>query len=295
MKKLLIPVLLLCLAHPAWAQTPKKKNIEMKPYFRVGVGYAMPHGGAVQDNSGFPIHGTHNTTNLPTNNSEYFDLHRTSYSSGVQGILGLGVMFKNIGAEVATNIGVTTKMHQSSFFRESSGEKQYVNIESKSDKPILITPALIIQTGGKINLYARGGITVPLNTVIIDKIAVRVEKYNQATNSFAVTDDLVYTLEYNMRLTPGFSGAMGVKLKANKKLTVWAEAGILSMSQYLKEAGLTSYDEYGVSTLDQFSPSERIIQFEFKGSSNGSSNVLPTTQMPFSNFNISAGVMVDLL
>ena len=67
------------------------------------------------------------------------------------------------------------------------------------------------------------------------------------------------------------------------------------MSLYYKESHLTSYDIDGVSMLNQVAPSDRITRYEFKGSSNAGSNIPPTTQVPFSNFNITAGVMIDLL
>lgn len=292
MKKILLPVAVLLMALNANAQ---------KVYFRGGFSYAMSHGGSVQApvfsysaNRALPLNGSFSGVYTPLNSSESFDLKRVSYTAGLHGVLAVGAMFtKHVGVELAANIGLSTKMLKSSVYTEEPDRKMWLDVVQQSDIPVLITPALVLQTGGKINLYARGGIVIPIQSAIIQEIDYAEEKYNPADSSF-VNRTVKITDEFKMRLSPGFSGAMGVKIKTGKQVSVWAEAGILSMSLYYKSSEITRYDQNGESVLNLLTPTQRVTQFEFKGTSTGNVNTAPTFQAPFSNFNISAGVSIDM-
>lgn len=292
MKKILLPVAMFLLALSAEAQ---------KVYFRGGFAYAMSHGGAVQApvfsygvNTTLPLNGSYKGVFLPDNASESFDLQRVSYTAGLHGILAVGAMInKHVGVELAANIGLSTKMLKSSVYNEQSGLKVWLDVVQQSDIPVMMTPALVLQTGGKINLYARGGIVIPVQSAIIQEIDYADERYNIADSNF-VYRTVKITEEFKMRLSPGFSGAMGVKVKTGKQVSVWAEAGILSMSLYYKNSEITRYDQNGESVLNLLTPTQRVTQFEFKGTATTNTNIVPTFQAPFSNFNISAGVAIDM-
>lgn len=266
-----------------------------KPYFKVGVGLASPDGGALQNSSGLPLDGTYSGVSIPSNTSESFEMTPASYTTGVQAVLGAGLMLKkNVGFELGATICALTKIHKSDFYYEYSGGKEHGTITSQSDMPVTLTPSVVVQTGGKWNIYCRGGLAVPVKKNVVENIDYTRETFNQATNSYVVMN-VKRTDEYKMRLNTGFAGAVGVKYKATKKLVVWGEAGLLYMNLYQKESMLTAYSENGVSLLSQIPSSQRITEYELKASSSGTaSNIAPAAQMQFSNFNITLGVEVDL-
>lgn len=292
MKKILLPVVMLLLALSADAQ---------KVYFRGGLSYAVSHGGAVQApifsyglNNVLPINGSYSGVSSATNTSESFELSRVSYTAGLHGVFAVGAMINNhVGVELAANIGLGTKKMNTEIYSENSSIKTWLDVVQQCDIPVMLTPALVLQTGGKINLYARGGIVIPVQSAIIQEIDYAEQRYNPADSTF-VHRTVRITEEFKMRLSPGFSGAMGVKIKTGKQVSVWAEAGILSMSLYYKNSEIVQFDQNGQSVLNQLTPTERVTQFEFKGTATANTNIVPTFQTAFSNFNISAGVSIDM-
>ncbi|MCB0695757.1 MAG: hypothetical protein KDC07_00250 [Chitinophagaceae bacterium] len=294
MKKILTPILLMFLL-----QSTTSHAQEM--YFRGGFGYATAHGGYVEGsvyagflNAVLPYNGSYSGYNLPTNTSETFDYKKASFSSGLQAILGLGLMLnKHIGVELAANLAMTTQQMESDVYLESPDLKTSINTKQHADQPVFITPAVVLQTGGKINAYARGGVVLPIQSGITQDVTYTEERYNEATNSY-VTTTWNMIEQYKMRFNVGFSGAMGVKFKATKRLQAWAEAGIMSTTLYFKESVLAAYSENGQSLLNQVHPSQRTTKYERKGTNSGSMNTAPTSQVPFSNLNFCAGISVGI-
>lgn len=291
MKKLLIPVVLFMLI----ATATDAQNI----YFRGGLGYAAPHGGAVQgpifsysQNSFFPVNGSYNGTYLPTNTTESFELKKTSFTAGVQGILAAGLMLnKNIGVELAANVGLSTQQMKTQLNSEEVDEKVKLDVTQQSDMPLMLTPSLVLQTSGKIQVYARGGIVLPVQAIILQDLSFQQDRLNIADSTY-VRRTVNLTEQFNMRFSPGFSGALGAKYKIGKRMSVWAEASILSMTLYYKESVLTSASENGTSVLSYISPQDRTTKYEFEGNITGNSNIVPTVQAPFSNAGINVGVSV---
>lgn len=281
----------------------KKEENKLNPviYFRGGLGYAVPSAGAAQGpvfsfsgNGTFPMNGGFSGTYLPTNNMESFNLDKYSYSAGLHGVFGIGVMLNDyIGAEVSADIGLSTSKMETSLFFEEPQVRTFLDVEQQADLPVMITPSIVLQTGGKTKLYARGGVVLPVASSVIQQINYREERYNPADSSY-VNRTVNLTDEIKMRFSPGFSGAMGAKFRLGPQTILWAEAGITSMSLYYKESEITSFTQNGQSVLNQLSPSQRITSYEFDATTNGNSNVMPTIQTPFSNFNISIGVIVGL-
>jgi hypothetical protein len=89
---------------------------------------------------------------------------------------------------------------------------------------------------------------------------------------------------------------MGLKYKIGKTLNVWGEAGLLSISLYTKKGTLTKYDVNGEDYLVQMKEEQKVTNFQFKESTNdpANSNVSPAYAIPYSNFNITAGVSLEL-
>lgn len=290
MKKLLIPFMVILTATVAQAQ---------QFYFRGGLGYAISHGGVGQSTvSGntanvYPLHGNFSFTQVPGTTSKSFDLKRVSYTSGLHGIFAFGAMFsQNVGVDLAASVGLYTRTNKSSIFIESPGLKQTRNADQYANMPVFITPSLVIQTGGKIKAYARGGIVFPIKADMTQEVAYEEQRFNEQSNQWERTT-ANWTEDFSMRLNPGVSGSIGFRHVLAKNMTVWAELYLVAITLYFKESELTSYDEDGVSRLNQIPPSNRITKYEFKSNS-PSTNVVPTYQVPYGNFGFHAGVMVDL-
>lgn len=309
MTRFIIPALALILMTTTAVAQPAKKTLSSKkaklqpaPYFRAGVGYAVSHGGAVQA----PVFGYSTSTLLPANGSmsvvstatgysEQFDLSRASYTAGVQGVVAFGMMLnKHIGIELAANVGLQTKTVESNLSVDDPNTRISMKTSQQASLPVFITPAVVLQTGGKLNVYARGGVVIPAKAGITQTVDYIENRYNEATGSFVFYRKINWTENFNMRMTPGFSGAMGIKFPVGKSITLWGEAGILSMTLYYQKSELTSLDINGTSVLGQLRPDEKTTRYEFEGTTSSNNNIRPTYQAAYSNFNISAGIFIDL-
>jgi hypothetical protein len=159
--------------------------------------------------------------------------------------------------------------------------------------PVLLIPAIILQTGGnQLNAYARLGIVLPVNNKII------LETENISTNNI---DD--QTIELKTRFTLGYNGAIGLSYKVGRHTHLWGEINMLSFNPFLKEGVVTKSTSNGVDNLSTLSVQQRNVKFEFSGteSSNNNNNsslnspdIEPTQSMPYSNIGIMAGLSFDL-
>lgn len=296
MKKILVPILALLLSQTADAQ---------KLYVRGGLGYATAHGGDVQA----PVFGYSPRVLLPTNGSnrivnnsnsysEAFDLKKASYTSGGQAVVALGMWVNNhVGIELAANVGLATRKRDISLSVNETENQSSFSVTEQAKLPLMFTPSVVVQSGGKINIYARGGIVLPVLSKITQDADYNENRFNQATNSFAQYRTISWTEEFSMRFSPGFSGAVGAAYKIDKHISLYGELGILSMSLYYKESELTAFrltDQSGSYDIGDLTPSQKITKYEFSGTVNNNTNTVATSQAQFSNFNVTFGVMMDL-
>lgn len=293
MNKLFLPIIALVFSTSINAQ---------QFYFRGGVGYTIAHGGVAQStvsnntSSVFPIHGSFSSTQIPGTDAISFDLKRNSFSAGVQGVLAVGAMFsKNIGVDMAVNLGLATPNMESSVYLESPELRQWLITTQKADMPVFITPSLVIQsdTGSRITAYARGGIVLPAKAGMTQSVGYTRDRFNIADSTW-VRSTADWTEDFSMRFNPGVSGSIGMKYKTKKGAMLWAELYLLSMNLYLRQSELTSYDENGVSRLGSLTQDQKITDYEFKANTSGNSNTAPTYHLPYSNFGIHVGVMVNM-
>lgn len=272
-------------------------------YFRGGLGYAAAQGGQVYR----PIYiyayrrrylasGNYSSNIIdPNAASENFKLNKGSMSSGVKGTLALGIMLtEHIGVELDADIGITTQEQEFVFDDKYEQSTENLVVIQHAKSPVFLSPALVVQSGGKINVYARGGITIPVKTTIEETYNYTEDTYNPATQMVVRTDSRNITQEYRMRLNPGFSGAVGAQFKLIKNMTFFAEVNMLSMTLYYKQSEITKAVVNGENVLPFLSPTEKITKYEYEGFVNGTDNVAPTTAVPFSNIGVSVGVVLKV-
>lgn len=264
-------------------------------YLKGGLGYGIPQSGQTIDGSGNLYSGSvTQVVASATNATSSYKMNKVSFSAGLQAVLGTGIMLnKNVGIEINAIAGIISKKIAYTIDGTyPAGEYDKRNVSQQSKLPVFLCPALVLQTGDKLKLYARGGLAIPvMNKIVIDaRIESRAPLPNTQVNYVTISQEL------KTRMAVGFAGAMGVKYKLNKMLSVWGEAGLLSISLYTKKGTLTKYDVNGQNWLIQLSEDQKTTRFEMKNSTNdpANSNVAPAYSIPFSNFNITAGLSLEL-
>lgn len=304
MNKLFTVSMLLLISVQAMAQQKEKEVEETYPkvYFRAGAGYAIPNGGHVQGGaysfnttSLLPLNGTLNISSLPTNTYRSYNLKKVSYTAGMMGTLAFGLNFnEHLGAEVVANVGLLTKEARTELESIQTQTTYDITTTQHAEGSLFLTPSLVVQTGGKINVYARAGVTLPVITKMMQTLGYNESTLNPANNQY-VNSNVTLSETYSMYFTPGFAGAAGIKFSVSNSLQLWAEAGVLSLNLYYKESELTSYTQDGVSYFNQIPSASKKTSYVFEGTTGANGGPQATTQVPFSNFNISVGVAVDIL
>lgn len=282
MKKLLFSVLALSLCTPdAEAQ---------KLYVRAGIGYAFANGGQTLSTNGVPYSGSirYTTQGTQTVLSSY-SAERMSFNTGIQGALGLGYMFtNNVGIELGANIGIAHLEYDAVISFPSTNYQVTQNVTQYAKNPVVLTPALVIQSGGKkVNIYARAGLALPVKTKIFTEISESstVEPLNMTARTVNVDEEL--TCSFNM----GFAGAAGIKYPVGKRVKMMIEVNSISLSVYAKKSVWTDYKQNGNTIpLSQIPKDYRETTF----SSSNTGNSEPAFSLPFSNMGITAGITYDL-
>lgn len=285
MKKILLPALLMFAASQVSAQSL---------YLRGGVGYSLPQAGQLFSHIGLPYDGK---TTINYNGADFsadYYINKVSYSSGVHGYIAAGLMVTNhIGIELGADLGLATKATTFTQLETASPESSETTLEQSMDLPVLLSPALVIQTGGKINLYARGGISIPVKTLMELNYNTIDNQLNPSNNTI-VTSTVRVTEEYQFSLSPGFNGAMGIKISPVLKLSVWGEVSLLSMNLYATESNVTFYSEDGVNYTAQIPAAQKTTTYLQNGTASMNLNNDYTRLIPYSNVGINAGVAVTL-
>jgi len=254
-------------------------------YFRAGAGYAFPQAGQSIDGTSTPYSGTRSGTTYST----AFSVKNASLSSGVQGAIGCGYMFSDhIGVELSAVVGLANTKYTFTDNNVNYGGYQSTenNIVQAND-PIIVSPSLVLQTGGSSpwNAYTRWGLALPLNS----RIAYEQVYY---IASQAVTDDYIFGVKSSFSL--GVTAAAGLQYTINDRMTVWGELSVLSMSLYIKEMDLQSVSEngQGVSLASVGGP--HTVKYSKNATVDTNYTQLPTYSQPFSNIGLSFGISMRL-
>lgn len=258
-------------------------------YLKAGAGYAFPLAGQTFDHYGNPYSGTFNVVNDSLGSNLKYDLKKVSFSSGLQGTAGIGYMFnKNLGVEVAANLGILPTKYNLDFFEGAPPTYKKGTIKQYATEPIMLTPAFVMQVEQKkVKLYARGGIVLPLHTKMITERNIEMQ-YSSLPNEPPIND--IRTLELKTKFGIGFSGAMGAKYSISKNMSLWVESALTSLSLYAKEETITVYRVDGFNVLPLL-PRDQ-IHWQYETENNGSTNALPAYSVPYSNIAINAGISI---
>ncbi len=277
MKKL--SFLLLCTLLPAFV-------FSQGFYFRAGLGYAFAQAGQTMYQNGIAYGGS---LNYSTQN---YSLKSASLSAGVQSSLAVGYLInKNVGVQLDLNLNIAPKKYTFTINNApfTGGFTGDVTLETQSKSLILTTPSVVLQTGGDVwNLYSRFGIVIPLNT----KITQHETDINSPGTGARQVD--VFTYEIKNSFSPGFSAAIGIQYKLNERLSLWGEASMLSLTQYIKQQELKEITVDGAGYPLTSYTGNIITNYSKNITVNSSQSNLPAYAQPFSNVGINFGIRVAL-
>jgi len=294
MKKTALFAAVLCTVVNTFAQSPVKAKKTSSIYVRVGATYAFPHGSQTSIDQTQFLNGSINATTGSGTNVTHWDVKKASFGAGTTVALAAGYMAnKNLGVELGATIGVAPKKY--TFKYEEVYPSGAVSVHESvkgtfyQKMPILITPSVIIQTGGaKLNVYSRLGLALP----VAGKLIQEYERY-----AFINMASAVYSYDYELknRFAVGFQGALGAQFSIGGQMKFYVEANGVSLNAYAKKATLTKYTVNGVNRMDNVTPYGKEIEFGFTGTQTdpvANSNIpqqAATYSSPYSNIGVGAG------
>lgn len=293
MKKLLLTLLpVLLITNITFAQ---------EKYIRLGAGYGIPHSQSVRglvNSAGLstyvPLKGDYSIINNSNGYySEDFNVKKASFSSGFQSVAAFGLMFnKNIGIEIAAGSILSPDKNVSKTVIQSDKDKVEISVIQSSKRPIFVTPSLVIQTGGKTNVYARLGVSIPVFSKLVQDIIYTDSRYDEA-KLYYIINQYKMVEEYKMKMNVGIAGAAGVSFKLAQQVTLWTEAGFLSCSLFYKSSELTRFEQNGVSILHKVPSTVSNTTYSSNNITLGGDGDF-TSQVPFSNINMLIGISFGL-
>lgn len=260
-------------------------------FYRFGLGYAIPQAGQTMDGTATPLNGSMTNTTSGTTNYTAYDIKKASFSSGLHGTVAVGYLFnEHVGIDVSLS-GLFGAQKYSFFDYNVAINGVASNVEiTQSASCILATPSLYMQTNGKINLYSRVGIALPLKTrVYQDQIFTNLP----GTGAIQAED---YYWEIKNKFGLGFNAAAGITFRVNRRLSLWTEASFLSLAVFTKEAELKEVYVNGQGGYLQYvSQDQRKVTYgtNFTATTNDYFHQ-PTYSQPFGNMTFSVGVYYGL-
>ncbi len=269
-------------------------------YISAGLGYAVPQAGQTMYDTpipynGFPTGFSGSRNNSSSGSSYTYNIKSASFSSGVQSAIGMGYMFsENIGVQLDASIGLSSTKYtfndnNVNLNTAASPVAGYINTTQQAKTPVLLMPALVLQTGGnKTNLYTRFGIALPLNTKITQDQVMA----NAPGTGAIYVDDFTWQIKSSFSL--GFTAAAGVRYKINDRFSIWGELSLLSMSLNIKEQDLQSLTQNGQSIPLSSYTYPTTIKFSKTATVDSNLASFPTYSQPFSNIGLKVGVTFNL-
>jgi len=250
-------------------------------YLRACAGYSGSQAGQTLDGTAFPYSG--NATQTAAGPINY-DIKKISFSAGTYLDLAGGYMFsEHVGIDAAFNIGLSPKQYTTNYADQVSSEN--IQLIQKAANPTFFVPSLVLQTGGeKLNLYARVGLVVPVNTKITQ---------DEIFSTIPASDVTDYTYEIKNSFSLGYAAAIGAQYQVKERLKLMGEVNFMSLAMLIKSADLTNINQDGRNyppTADSSAVQHYAYSTNTSGVTTSSSNQAAWTQ-PFSNVGVRFGVV----
>ena len=257
-------------------------------YVKAGLGYAFAQGGQTQNENTNPYNGSYSVSRYTIYDTS-FSMKKASFSTGFQGIMGIGyTLGPHIAVELNAGIGIASKKYTDKLDSVLDGTGSYsVNATEtrQASSTFLLMPCLVIQSGGKdVNLYMRAGIVLPFSSKI------KIEEHSVSNDATMQQEDMTGTLITNFNI--GYTGAVGARFTVNKKINIWAECNLLSLSLTASEFDVATHT-LDNSTATTFPAPGTVIHYKTSGTISATDRM--TYSIPYSNIGISAGVTYSFI
>lgn len=284
-------MVLLFAANTANAQTIDTKATESHFYLRLGLGYAFPHAG---NTSGGGVSSGSQTNN---GNLSKQSVEKTSFGAGGFATLAGGYMLtEHLGFELGITANLLPPTVEYTESQTNSGNTNSdLKLSTKAKLPIYLIPAIVIQTGGDLNVYARVGLTVNVAGKLVTDADIKTTIGGSQTSTTQITSETTF------RTGIGFQGAVGVSYPVMPKLRLFAEMNGIAVNQYLKEEEITKYIDDGMNLTSQLPTNVKKTVYESSISTVANSNPSPDEPtkdlmyaLPFSNVGIQVGARLSL-
>jgi hypothetical protein len=266
----------------------KKTQVIKGFYVHGGLGYAFPQAGETFGLWEGVYSGT--STNPASANNYSYNVNKVSFSSGLRGCLGLGYTInKNVAIELSGDMGIINTKYtytgiNSSAGAIANGATDNITVTQNAHLPLILSPSLVLQTGGNIwNIYTRLGVAMPLSHKI------DIEEDHDYTAG-GVSDLYTFTQSMQTSFSLGFNGALGLSYKLSDNLALWGEMSVLSLALYAKEDDLQAATLNGANNFNNVN--RPVILFSANGSA--SNNQETTYAIPFSNVAFNFGLKWNL-
>jgi hypothetical protein len=190
-------------------------------------------------------------------------------------------MFTNtIGVQVDANMWISNKqyVYETTGLTAVTGSRRTM----QANHPVIISPALIMQTTGKIwKLYSRLGIALPCSSEIN-------EHYEENTG----TTTLGWSAKIKSSFSLGYTGALGLNYNVSQTIDMWIEASMLSLNLDIREMDYDNVNIAPPGATPQNAP--LVVTYLKRGNQSYGGTVEQSYTLPFSNAGIYAGIAFRL-
>ena len=206
---------------------------------------------------------------------------------------GIDHLFKPwIGISVDANYRKSLPTIKGTFLYSSAADNYYKEENKWTSQLIEISPSLLLKIPGKkINPYSRFGFVVP----IYSKIKVTGE-YIRITFIDMTTGENEKI--FRLKNTLGYTASVGIAPELNKRITFFAEVGLLSQSIQVKRSTLTSDKVNGVEKIDTYNTATKETIYVKKTNNQGYNPDQPRKELgfslPYSSIGLNAGLSIKL-
>ena len=197
-----------------------------------------------------------------------------------------------IGISIDANYRKSLPPIKGNFLYSNAADNYYKEENKWTSQLIEISPSLLLKIPGKkINPYSRFGFVVP----IYSKIKVTGE-YTRITFTGTTTGENEKI--FRLKNTLGYKASVGIAPELNKKITFFAEVGLVSQSIQVKKSTLTSDKVNGVEKIDTYNTATKETIYVKKINNQSYNPDQPRKELgfslPYSSIGFNTGLSIKL-
>jgi hypothetical protein len=256
-------------------------------FLKAGFGYNMPLSDAQHlQLSGFPYSGSA----IAVRSDYIFNVNSASLNAGNNACLSAGYWCSRyVGMAVDISAGFSNKRYSTGNGLDIYPEGSTTFITQYAKMPLILTPSLVMRTGGKeCTGYVQVGVALPVSR----RIYTESETWQADTMLFADR------IQLKTSFSVGLSGTAGVKYRLDDHFSICAELHALALSVYAKRAELVESKAYGQDVLYSRTEYERVTEYTkdydpYFTYDENSPRPRPRFSVPFSSLGVQLGIWYE--